>query len=140
MRSVDESVESVDVFPQDLIFRDEPVQSKGDAQETPPKRSWREIIIIIIVIITIIIMIIIVVTIILTTTTYIIIHKYEYQCHYYEQYMCIYIYIYIVQVVQRGSTQRGSTQRWILCRGGCSRRGVQWMGAVLHSKTAYNRM
>ena len=29
---------------------------------------------------------------------------------------------------------------WILCRGGCSGRGVQWMGVILYSKTAYNRM
>ena len=29
---------------------------------------------------------------------------------------------------------------WILCRGGCSGRGVQWMEVVLYVKTAYNRM
>ena len=27
---------------------------------------------------------------------------------------------------------------WILCRGGCSRRGVQWMGVVLYSNLVYN--
>ena len=29
---------------------------------------------------------------------------------------------------------------WVFIKGGCSRRGVQWMGVVLHSKTAYNIM
>ena len=33
-----------------------------------------------------------------------------------------------------------ATGSWILCRGGCSRRGVQWMGVVACSKTAYNLM
>ena len=27
---------------------------------------------------------------------------------------------------------------WILCKGGCSGRGVQWMGVVLYSKLVHN--
>ena len=27
---------------------------------------------------------------------------------------------------------------WILCRGGCSGRGVRWMGVVLYSKIVHN--
>ena len=33
----------------------------------------------------------------------------------------------------------GQTQ-WVFIKGGCSRRGVQWMGVVLYNKTAYNTM
>ena len=46
----------------------------------------------------------------------------------------------------QGSAARASGRRpargarapriWILCRGGCSGRGVQWMGVVLYNKTA----
>ena len=31
-----------------------------------------------------------------------------------------------------------SWQAWILCRGGCSGWGVQWIGVVLYSKLVYN--
>ena len=27
---------------------------------------------------------------------------------------------------------------WVFIKGGCSRRGVQWMGVVLHNKTAFS--
>ena len=30
------------------------------------------------------------------------------------------------------------TQEWVFIKGGCSRRGVQWMGVVLHNKIVYN--
>ena len=36
--------------------------------------------------------------------------------------------------------EHASTGEWVFIKGGCSRRGVQWMGAVLHNRTAYNRM
>ena len=29
---------------------------------------------------------------------------------------------------------------WVFIKGGCCRRGVQWMGVVLYNKTAYNIM
>ena len=29
---------------------------------------------------------------------------------------------------------------WVFIKGGCSRRGVQWMGVVLYNKTAYDVM
>ena len=29
---------------------------------------------------------------------------------------------------------------WVFIKGGCSRRGVQWMGVVLYNKTVYNIM
>ena len=29
---------------------------------------------------------------------------------------------------------------WVFIKGGCSRRGVQWMGVVLYNKTAYLMM
>ena len=31
-------------------------------------------------------------------------------------------------------------QVWVFIKGGCSRRGVQWMGVVLSNNTAYNMM
>ena len=66
--------------------------------------------------------------------------------------VCIYIYIYVYHILYsmqymytswwRGSgTPHVSRQlAWIHCRGGCSGRGVQWMGVVLYSETAYDRM
>ena len=33
---------------------------------------------------------------------------------------------------------QAQAQDWILCRGGCSGSGVQWMGVVLCSKLVYN--
>ena len=40
----------------------------------------------------------------------------------------------------KASEQLSYLCHWILCRGGCSGRGVQWIGVVLHSKAAYNTM
>ena len=33
---------------------------------------------------------------------------------------------------------RGFKPPWILCRGGCSGWGVQWIGVVSYSKLVYN--
>ena len=33
---------------------------------------------------------------------------------------------------------RGRIPFWVFIKGGCSRRGVQWMGLVLYDKTACN--
>ena len=76
--------------------------------------------------------------------------------------MCIYIYIYMQREreMDRYNTHSRTSQpkhfrklparkrqacaracrvaRWILCRGGCSGSGVQWIGVVLHSKLVYN--
>ena len=59
--------------------------------------------------------------------------------------VCVYIYIYICIASAHGSRPplQGNTSanlglRWILSRGGCSWRGVQWIGVVLHSKLVYN--
>ena len=59
----------------------------------------------------------------------------------YSIYIYIYIYtlyVYIYIYVYRGGLLRPIL--WILCRGGCSGSGVQWMGVVLCNKTAYDRM
>ena len=37
-----------------------------------------------------------------------------------------------------GRPLRASVYLWVFIRGGCSGRGVQWMGVVLHSKLVYN--
>ena len=69
----------------------------------------------------------------------------------------IYIYIYDTYVHTRkrlnfraemratcGNTWRHVATRahlktnWILCRGGCSGSGVQWIGVVFYSKIVYN--
>ena len=56
-------------------------------------------------------------------------------------YVYIYIYIYtsytyityiIIHITQ--------FKMWILGGGGCSRRGVQWMGVVSYNKLVYNIM
>ena len=33
---------------------------------------------------------------------------------------------------------RRRNRGWVFIEGGCSRRGVQWMGVVLHSETSYD--
>ena len=81
------------------------------------------------------------------------IHTKDYIYIYLYIYIYIYIYTYIGQHLRdvwvvttpwRDEHQlcarslHGSY--WILCRGGCSGRGVQWMGVVLHNRTAYNLM
>ena len=69
-------------------------------------------------------------------------------------YIYIYIYIqfydmmlwYIIYNVKHQDSKVDVNHRpetgpdWILGRGGCSGRGVQWMGVVQYSKTAYNIM
>ena len=59
-------------------------------------------------------------------------------------YMYIYIYIYIyIGVYRRFAASRSrdpgiSSKQWILCRGGRSGWGVQWIGVVLCNKLVYN--
>ena len=40
----------------------------------------------------------------------------------------------------RSPTAPCSLQGWVFIKGGCSRRGLQWMGVVLCNKTAYDIM
>ena len=78
-------------------------------------------------------------------------------------YMYIYIYIYIYRERERERERgfakdclgedpdsvatrssgaeilRGRTD-WVFIKGGCSRRGVQWMGVISYNKTAHNIM
>ena len=78
---------------------------------------------------------------------YIYIHTYIYIYRYMYLSLSLYIYIYstclqvAVEVVvhcREGDTLRAVGRAWILCRGGCSRRGVQWIGVVLYDKLVYN--
>ena len=55
------------------------------------------------------------------------------------------MYMYIVLVAYAfacGAKVREASARkwclWAFVRGGCSRRGVQWIGVVLYSKIVYN--
>ena len=45
-------------------------------------------------------------------------------------YIYIYIYIYVAALPRGGG--------WVFIKGGCSGRGVQWMGVVLCSKIVHN--
>ena len=40
----------------------------------------------------------------------------------------------------RGAVGASLPDRWVFITGGCSGRGVQWMGVVLYNKAAYNIM
>ena len=51
----------------------------------------------------------------------------------------LYIYIYILgNWPYPVALHATSPPAWVFITGGCSRRGVQWMGVVLHSKLVYN--
>ena len=59
----------------------------------------------------------------------------------------VYIYIHIIhdqfRVVPRSRADGVDAKRkqtWVIIKGGCSRRGVQWMGVVLHSKLVHSTM
>ena len=56
---------------------------------------------------------------------YVCIYIYIYVCVYIYIYIYVYIYIYIYIYI-------------VFIKGGCSRKGVQRMGVVLHDKRAYN--
>ena len=75
-------------------------------------------------------------TILYYTILYYTIHDYTLlyiTIHYYTLlYHTMYIYIYMYTYTHRYSLQGGAVG------GGCSGRGVQWMGVVLHSKLVYN--
>ena len=83
------------------------------------------------------------------------IHMYVYIYIYTYVYIYIHIYIHIsytythIHTALRrargldrlgcsGMRQLGCFQLWILSRGGCSGRGMQWIGIVLYSKLVYN--
>ena len=53
--------------------------------------------------------------------------------------VCIYIYIYIHRHDYWQHQLRSErTGIWVFVKGGCSRRGVQWMGVALYNKVVYN--
>ena len=65
-------------------------------------------------------------------------------CMYVYIYRYMYIYIYMYTYMHSTRTWvtefsgKATYREWILCRGGCSGRGVQWIWVVLYSKLAYN--
>ena len=62
--------------------------------------------------------------------------------------VCIYIYIYVYVINTSGllepvlSWSRAPQLRvdWVFIKGGCSGRGVQWMGVVLYNQLVYKQM
>ena len=40
----------------------------------------------------------------------------------------------------QGAAKSAATYYWVFIKGGCSGRGVQWMGVALYNKTAYTIM
>ena len=65
---------------------------------------------------------------------YLFIYSFIYSCSY--LFIClvllinIYIYIYIHTYIYKVG--------WVFIKGGCSGRGVQWIGVVLYNKLVYN--
>ena len=58
-------------------------------------------------------------------------------------YVCIYIYIYIYTYARRKQCQDAAARNagsfhWVLITGGCSGRGVQWIGVVLYNKLVFH--
>ena len=49
-------------------------------------------------------------------------------------------YMYSLCLLYHGLLFSCRVLEWLFIKGGCSRRGVQWMGVVLYNKTAYNIM
>ena len=45
--------------------------------------------------------------------------------------------IFINNKTRSAATANAPIREWILCRGGCSGSGVQWIGVVLYSKIVY---
>ena len=86
------------------------------------------------------------------TYIYIYIDRYMYT----YMYVCIYIYIYICIMHDPGCTSapgssapsrpgpaptpysQSTNWEWVFITGGCSRRGLQWMGVVLYNQLVYN--
>ena len=54
-------------------------------------------------------------------------------------YIYIYIYTHIVSLAARLCRRVAPSARaWVFIKGGCSRKGVQWVGVALYNKAAYN--
>ena len=68
------------------------------------------------------------------------VHTYIYIYIYTHIYIYIYICIWVAGDLTLCIAAYGRHRLWVFIKGGCSRRGVQWMGVVLYNKTAYNTM